>query len=373
MAALSGDSERAYDNENMADASIALRSVVPAVVSCPLCYHGPQKRWSLLPATRRFHRICDSLAVLRFLFVLFIAALGACERPDFEEYRLGTAALGGAYYPLGQGIANLVTQHAPGIAMVPIVTRGAIENPRLVSGGDLELGITNADLAFFAYEGRAPYPGRFEILAAGALHPSVLHRITSTSTRLESFADLRGRRVAVGPAGGTTFFLTQMLLAAHGMTIDDVVVSFLSYSDGFSQLSDGNVDAAFALAGYPAAAVLQAAATQDLRFLRIESALAERIVTENPYYTIVNVPADVYDTQEDGIAFAVDNVLIVNANADADRVHDIVAAIYDHLPELRRANAVARQIDPARSTRLAVPLHEGARRYFETARPDTWQ
>ncbi len=319
----------------------------------------------MLRVTNRHPRIFNALVVLRFSLVLLVTALGACGRPAFEEYRLGTAALGGAYYPLGQGIANLVTQHAPGIAMVPIVTRGAIENPRLVSGGDLELGITNADLAFFAYEGRPPYTDRFEILAAGALHPSVLHLITSTNTGLESFVELRGRRIAVGPAGGTTFFLTQMLLGAHGMTIDDVIVSFLSYSDGFSQLSDGNVDAAFALAGYPAAAVLQAGATQDLRFLRIESDIAETIVTENPYYSIVNVPADVYDTDEDGIAFAVDNVLIVNANIDADSVYDVVAAVYDHLPELQRANAVARQIDPARSTALAIPLHEGARRYFE--------
>ncbi len=111
--------------------------------------------------------------------------------------------------------------------------------------------------------------------------------------------------------------------------------------------------------------MLQAGATQDLRFLRIESDIAETIVTENPYYSIVNVPADVYDTDEDGIAFAVDNVLIVNANIDADSVYDVVAAVYDHLPELQRANAVARQIDPARSTALAIPLHEGARRYFE--------
>ncbi len=324
----------------------------------------------MLPANNRCRCVVDPLVLLRFLFLLLATALGACARPDFEEYRLGTAALGGAYYPLGQGIANLVTQHAPGIAMVPIVTRGAIENPRLVSGGDLELGITNADLAFFGYEGRAPYPGQLEIRAAGALHPSVLHLITSTGTGLESFTDLRGRRVAVGPAGGTTFFLTQMLLAAHDMTIDDVVVSFLSYSDGFSQLGDGNVDAAFALAGYPAAAVLQARVTQELSFLRIEPDIAERIVTENPYYSIVNVPADVYDTEEDGIAFAVDNVLIVNAGTDADSVYNVVAALYDHLPELQRANAVARQIDPARSTRLALPLHEGARRYFDAAESD---
>ncbi len=81
----------------------------------------------------------------------------------------------------------------------------------------------------------------------------------------------------------------------------------------------------------------------------------------------MNVPADVYDTDEDGIAFAVDNVLVVNADAEPESVYTVVAAIYDNLPELRRANAVARQIDPARSMDLAIPLHAGAQRYFESA------
>ena len=34
------------------------------------------------------------------------------------------------------------------------------------------------------------------------------------------------------------------------MSLDDVVPSFLSYSDGFSQLGDGNIDAAFFLEVY---------------------------------------------------------------------------------------------------------------------------
>lgn len=303
----------------------------------------------------------------RLILALLVLGLAACEHPDYEEYRIGTAALGGAYYPLGQGIANLVSQHVSGVAMVPIVTRGAIENPRLVSRNDLEMALTNADLAFFAYEGLPPYERRLDIAAAGALHPSVLHLVTSARTGLKTFAELRGRQVAIGPAGGPTVSLTETLLAAHGMTLDDIVPSFLSYSDGFSQLSDGNVDAAFALAGYPAAAVLQAGATEDLVFLEIPPEVLSRVITENPYYTLVQIPAGVYDTGNDVTALAVDNVLIVNSQTDADSVYAIVAAIYGNLPELQRTIAVARQIDPAHSTRLAIPLHPGARRYFEAA------
>jgi len=305
-------------------------------------------------------------AVRQAKFLLLFACLAACTPPDFEEYRVGTAALGGAYYPLGQSIANVVSLYADGIAMVPIVTRGAIENPRLVAGGDLELGITNADLAFFAYRGQPPYADPLPILSAGALHPSVLHLVTSVSTGIVDFGELRGRRIAVGPAGGPTVALTELLLKAHGMTLADVVPSFLSYSDGFSQLSDGNVDAAFALAGFPAAAVLQAGASQDLQFLRIAPAILDTVIAENPYYRLMQIPARTYDTLEDVTALAVDNILVVNANAAAADVLKVVSAIYGHLDELRRTNAVARQIDPSQSTALAVPLHPGAAQFFAT-------
>lgn len=310
-----------------------------------------------------------SPAVRRAALLFVLICSGACTPPDFEEYRIGTAALGGAYYPLGQSIANVVTQYADGVAMVPIVTRGAVENPRLVAAGDLELGITNADLAFFAYRGQAPYQQPLELLSAGALHPSVLHLVTSEATGIVDYAELRGRRLAVGPAGGTTVGLVELLLNAHGMTLQDVVPSFLSYSDGFSQLSDGNVDAAFALAGYPAAAVLQASASQDLRFLRIAPEILDAVIAENPYYRLAQIPADVYDTSVEVTALAVDNMLVVNSSAAAADVFIVVSAIYDHLDELRRANAVARQIAPEQSTSLAVPLHPGAAQYFSVGTP----
>ena len=51
-----------------------------------------------------------------------------------------------------------------------------------------------------------------------------------------SFGELRGKRVALGPAGGPTVALTRLLLDAHGMSLDDIVPSFLTYADGFAQL-----------------------------------------------------------------------------------------------------------------------------------------
>ena len=300
----------------------------------------------------------------RFVAFTVAAILAACAPPtDRQEIRLGTAALGGAYYPLGQGLASLVTQHA-GVSMVPIVTRGAVENPRLVSSGDLDMALTNADLAFFAHEGLAPYEAPLDVLAAGALHPSVLHLIARADGGFSTFGELRGRRVALGAAGGPTVSLARLLLAAHGMTLDDIVPSFLSYSDGFSQLGDGNVDAAFALAGYPAAGVLQTRATQDLTFIHIEPEIMAQFVTDNPYYYLVDIPPEVYDTETGSTLLAVANILIVRGSETSDAVFNVVESIYKNLEQLQETNAIAQQIDPSQTANLPIPLHPGATRYF---------
>ncbi|MFL2539390.1 MAG: TAXI family TRAP transporter solute-binding subunit [Candidatus Rariloculaceae bacterium] len=296
--------------------------------------------------------------------VLFIMILACAPANDRQEIRLGTAALGGAYYPLGQGLSSLVTQHLDGVSMVPIVTRGAVENPRLIARGDIELALTNADLAYFAYDGQRPYGEPLNILAAGALHPSVLHLISRADGEISTFQQLEGKRIALGAAGGPTVSLARLLLEAHGMSLDDVVPSFLSYSDGFSQLGDGNIDAAFALAGYPAAGVLQTRATQDLSFIQIDSEIMAQFIIENPYYYLVDMPKEVYDTNMGSTLLAVPNILIVSGNADADFVFDIVGSIYGNLQQLQRTNAIAQQIDLSQIEHLPIPLHPGASQYF---------
>ena len=296
--------------------------------------------------------------------VLFIMILACAPANDRQEIRLGTAALGGAYYPLGQGLSSLVTQHLDGVSMVPIVTRGAVENPRLIARGDIELALTNADLAYFAYDGQRPYGEPLNILAAGALHPSVLHLISRADGEISTFQQLEGKRIALGAAGGPTVSLARLLLEAHGMSLDDVVPSFLSYSDGFSQLGDGNIDAAFALAGYPAAGVLQTRATQDLSFIQIDSEIMAQFIVENPYYYLVDMPKEVYDTNMGSTLLAVPNILIVSGNADADFVFDIVGSIYGNLQQLQRTNAIAQQIDLSQIEHLPIPLHPGASQYF---------
>lgn len=283
-----------------------------------------------------------------------------------EELRIGTASLGGAFYPMGQSISNLVNKYAGGdITMVPVVTGGSVQNPRLIDSGEVEIAITNNNLAVLAVNGKGPYKsGAIEMSAVAALHPSVLHMIVLEGSDIRTIEDIKGKRVAVGPAGGGTLGFMNFLLPLHGMSMDDITPSFLSYSDGFSQLSDGNVDAAFALSGYPAGAVMQAAAGNKLRFISFSDGILDKALEKNGAFEAVEIPADVYGTAEPGTVIGVNNMLIVPNTLSADVVEKIVSSVFDNLEEFQAENANAKQIDPANTLKLAIPLHEGAARYF---------
>lgn len=283
-----------------------------------------------------------------------------------EELRIGTASLGGAFYPIGQGISNLVNKYAGNdLTMVPVVTGGSVQNPRLIGSGEVDIAITNNNLAVLATKGKGPYKeGAIDMKAIAALHPSVLHMIVLDDSDIKSFEDIKGKRVAVGPAGGGTLGFMNFLLPLHGMTMDDFTPSFLSYADGFSQLSDGNVDAAFALSGYPASAAMQAAASNKLRFIEFSPGKLDEALGKNGAFKSVEIPADVYSTDAPGTVIGVNNMLIVPADMDADKVHAIVSSVFDNLDEFKAENANAKQINKDDSKNLAIPLHEGAERYF---------
>lgn len=283
-----------------------------------------------------------------------------------QELRIGTASLGGAYYPMGQALSSNVNSFAEGYSMVPIVTGGGLENPRLVASGEVDLALAPASLSFLAVGGKGPYKEALDIRGVGALHSSVLHMVTLPGSGIKGIEDLKGRTVAVGPAGGGTLSMMRNLFKLYGMSMDDIKPSFLSYADGMSQLADGNVEASFALAGFPTGAVAQIAATKDLQFIQLGDEKMTELVDTFPYYTNLEVPADVYGNDAAISVIGSPNLLITSASMDDDLVARLAESIYGNMEALIKENALAGKIDPEQSLNLPIELHPGAKKYFES-------
>lgn len=141
-----------------------------------------------------------------FLTVIGFAVTVALSTAQAGELRIGTASQGGAFYPVGQAISTLVNSHADDLTMVPIVTQGSVQNPKLVHSGEIDIGITNNNLSVLANKGAAMYKknGKMNLRAVGALHFSILHMMTLKDSSINLISDLKGKRIAVGPAGGGT-------------------------------------------------------------------------------------------------------------------------------------------------------------------------
>lgn len=299
---------------------------------------------------------------------IFMIGVSACSQGDRpQELRIGTASQGGAFYPIGQSISSLVSTHADGLRMVPIATFGSVGNPRLVDSREMDIAISSNNLVALANKGVGPYTthGQMNLKAIGPLHYSILHMMTlAGNDSVNEISDLRGKRVAVGPAGGGTIPFLKAVLELEGLTIDDIIPSYLSYADGFSQLSDDNVDAAFALSGFPAGAVMQARAGKPLKFINLTPAQLATVKATSAQYTEVNVPKAIYDTPEDGAVLGVLNVLIADADMEPETAYQITKSIYGNLEEFRAANAIAKQIDLDKTKSINISLHDGAARYF---------
>jgi uncharacterized protein len=300
------------------------------------------------------------------LSMFAIASLAWSASPQKKAMTLATATIGGAYYPVGQAMATVINKYVPSISVTPEVTNGAGENVRLVGEGDTDFGITNANIAYFAYNGQKPYTNKIETLAAmGNLHPSVFQIVVLNNSKIRSIADLKGKKVAVGPPGGGTLFILQSIFAEYGMKTDDIQANYLPYSDGFTQLGDGNLDAAVALGGYPTSAIMEIGATQKVRLILLPDEQMKSIIKKYPYYAKIVVPKDVYKQEVDIPCIGINNVFITKKSMDAKVVYDVAKALYDHLDELGAINATCKQIDRRTLSQVPIPLHPGAKKYFD--------
>ena len=291
------------------------------------------------------------------------------EEPSMAQEKrdiyLGVGSLGGAFYPLGQGMATLVNQYSGGLTMTPEVTGGAVDNVRLVGNKEVDVGITAENNAYDGMAGQGSYTEKYDLMAIGRLHPSALHIVVLDDSPIKTSEDLRGKKVTLGAAGSGGIPVAEVLLAAYGMTFDDIVANYLPTADGYTQLGDGNIDASIGLFGMPGSACMELASTKKIRFIDIDQDKIDQIVAQYPYYAQVDISADLYGTDKGTSTIGTVNCLIVRPNLEENVVYWLAKSIYDNLDELHSLNETSKTITQESGAKCSVPLHPGAQRYWE--------
>src|SRR5437879_11679623 len=82
-----------------------------------------------------------------------LALTGAAQAQEKYSLSISTGGTGGVYYPLGGGMANVLSKYVPGLQATAEVTGGSVDNLKLLGAGKAEVGFSMVDAAWDAAHG----------------------------------------------------------------------------------------------------------------------------------------------------------------------------------------------------------------------------
>lgn len=312
---------------------------------------------------------------MNHIFAVCIASLfllscsSSNDVPSTRFLSVGTAPPGGTFFVVGGVIASVVDDHrqAEGWRVSSEATKGTQENIRRLTAGELDFALANAAISYFAFRGEGAFSEKQEIRAVMTLAPLVALFVAPSSSRIDRIADLRGKRVVVGPAGAGFEHFLEPILSAHGISYWDFTPLHNTQAGAVDMLADGSAAAAFLGGAIPTASITQASASQDIVFVRFDGEAKKGLFEQYPFFGPATIPSGTYRDQD--TPFEGMNVgsmqFIVRADLDDETVYAFAKTLYEHRAEVVEKHPAGRAINPKNIVNdTGTPFHPGAVRYY---------
>ena len=284
---------------------------------------------------------------------------------------IGTGGTGGVYYPLGGGLANLLSKHLPGYQATAEVTGGSVDNLKLIGSGQSEVAFTMADAALDAFKGEDKFRGaKVSVRTLMVLYPNRMHVVTIEGTGIEKMSDLKGKRVSTGSPGSATEVMAFRVIEAAGLNRDrDMRRERLGVAESVNAIKDRKIDAFFWVGGLPTAAVTDLGATPGLKIKMVDhSDVVDKMNAKyGNLYVTDTIPTRTYPGQDrDNKISTVWNILVTNDKMPDNVAIAINKIIFDYKADLVAVHKEAEAIDDKFQLKnnSPVPWHPGALKYF---------
>jgi TRAP transporter TAXI family solute receptor len=282
---------------------------------------------------------------------------------------IATGGTGGVYYPLGGGMASIISKHVPYAEATAEVTSASVDNCLLVGAGKADLALVMADSALDAFEAKGKFKEKLPIRTAAVLYPNNMHIVTVEGKGINKVTDLKGKRVSTGSPGSGTEVMALRVLEAYGIDPDkDLKRDKLGASESAGALKDGKIDAYFWVGGLPTASVTDLAATPGIKIklLAHEDAVEKMNKKYGPLYVKGKIPAKTYPGQDEDVAIAVVwNLLICNEKMKDNVLYDVLKALFENKAELVAVHKEGQHLDPANQKEGSpIPFHPAAIKFF---------
>ncbi|MEM7694630.1 MAG: TAXI family TRAP transporter solute-binding subunit [Pseudomonadota bacterium] len=301
-----------------------------------------------------------------------MAATGAMAQDQFMT--IGTGGVTGVYYPTGGAICRLVNRgrRDHGIRCSAESTGGSVYNINTVRAGELDFGVAQSDWQYHAFNGTSRFEdaGAFEGLrAVFSVHPEPFTLLAKPDSGIESFEDIKGKRVNVGNPGSGQRATMEVVMDAFGISMDDLALATeLKGSEMAQALCDGKIDAMIYTVGHPAAAIQEAVNSCDVNLVDVSGEAIDKLVADNSYYRVATIPGGMYKGNPDvTTTFGVGATFITSTDVPEDVVYTTVKAVFDNFEQFKQLHPAFSNLveDQMIADGLSAPLHPGAERYYK--------
>ncbi|MGE5339658.1 MAG: TAXI family TRAP transporter solute-binding subunit [Gemmatimonadota bacterium] len=288
-----------------------------------------------------------------------------------QNISIGTGGTGGVYYPMGGGMAAVLSKYVPGMQATAEVTGGSVDNLKLIGTGKPYIGFTMTDAAQEAFNGEDKFKGnKVPLRTLMILYPNRMHVATVDGSGITKIADLKGKRVSTGSPGSATEVMAFRLIEAAGLDKDrDMKRERLGVAESVNAMKDRKIDAFFWVGGLPTAAVTDLANTPGTKIRLIDH--AELVPAMNAKYGNLYVqdaiPKETYRGMDaDNKQATVMNILVAHESMDDRTAYNIVKTIFERRDDLIAVHKEAAnfKLESQKAAASPVPFHPGALKYF---------
>src|SRR5688572_3058787 len=290
-----------------------------------------------------------------------------------QNLSIATGGTGGVYYPLGGGMAAVLSKYVSGMQATAEVTGGSVANLQLIGTGKPYLAMTMVDAGIDALKGQDKFTGKpVPVRTLMVMYPNRMHVVTIEGTGITKMADLKGKRVSTGSGGSATEVMAFRVIEAAGLDKDkDMKRERLGVAESTAALKDRKIDAYFWVGGLPTAAVSDLANSPGVKIKMADPAdlVGKRNQKYGQLYVQDRIPKETYKGMDaDNRQATVMNLLVANQNMDEKTAYNIVKAVFEHRDELIRVHKEAENFKLENQKTAAaggIPWHPGALRYFK--------
>lgn len=309
---------------------------------------------------------------MRLFKILALTLSLGCMSVQAQNISIATGGTGGVYYPMGGGLAAVLSKHVSGMSATAEVTGGSVDNLKLIGTGKPYVGFAMADATKDAADGADKFKDKpIDLRTLLVLYPNLMHVATVESTGIKTMKDLKGKRISTGSPGSATEVMAMRLLEAAGLDPNkDVKRERLSVAESVNAVKDRKIEAFFWVGGLPTAAVTDLANSPGMKIVMVET--SAEVPAMNKKYGNLYFPSVISKQTYSGMAkdnnvAAVANVLVVSSAMPDAEAYKIVKAIFDNQLELVRSHAEYRNVklENQKASSTPVAYHPGALKYLK--------